>query len=278
MLDLFFADDSAQDNPSREGMGPLVATGFVHVPGENVRDLERTLQDICADVGFPDGEEGEFKWSPGRELWMHDNLIEDERERFFERVIEAASDRGGRFCVVVGDRDRGRATDATDHTTDVTTLLLERADWRLQHADRSGLVVVDRPSGGRADETDFLRKCLETITAGTNYRDFDNLAVNAVSTPSSLIRCLQLADVVTACATSRISGEDRWSPTVFDMIKPHFSTGWGQVAGTGLKIQPALRYMNLYYWLIQEDRLQMRQRVFRLPDERRPYAASPTVV
>lgn len=277
MLDVFFADDATQDDPSRPGLGTLVATGFVYVPGDQVRDLEQCLEDLCDDAGFPEGEAGEFKWSPGRDLWMRDNLVEEERTDFFVSILEAARDHGAAFTVAVDEAIGRTATGADNHEMDVTTLLLERGQWELEHEDRTGLMVVDRPSGDRADETDFLRECLETLTEGTDYLDLDRYACNVVSTPSKLIRCLQLADLVTSCTTARVGGEDRWSPPVFEEIQQGLVERGGRTAGVGLKIHPMLRLMNLYHWVLGIDRLTQRNmgRAFSLPEPGRPYAGDP---
>jgi len=84
-------------------MGPLVAIGGVHVPEESVKPLEDALEAICGEFGFPQGQE--FKWSPGRRLWMRRNLVDARREEFFRRVLQAAQGYGVQ-AVVVGGRCR----------------------------------------------------------------------------------------------------------------------------------------------------------------------------
>lgn len=90
MPDVVFIDDSEQTTPYREGMGSLKALGYVHVKSEKVADLEAELNELCSEVGFPEGAVGEFKWSPGSDLWMRDELIEEEREQFFLSVLRTA--------------------------------------------------------------------------------------------------------------------------------------------------------------------------------------------
>ena len=84
-MNFFFSDDARQERPSRHGMGPLVAIGGVRICSRRVRELERALDSLCADVRFPARQE--FKWSPGRELWMHANLVEERRRDFFIRAL-----------------------------------------------------------------------------------------------------------------------------------------------------------------------------------------------
>src|SRR6266481_6646039 len=90
---LFFLDDARQNSPSRAGMGRLIGVGGVCVSGENVGQLERTLDSLCRqNYGFPPGEE--FKWSPGRELWMRENLVGDRRFVFFRDVVQRLREAG----------------------------------------------------------------------------------------------------------------------------------------------------------------------------------------
>lgn len=130
MLDVTFADDSKQNSPTRPRMDPLVSTGGIHVPGGNLRDLERALETICSDTGFPDGDAGEFKWSPGRDLWMKDNLVEEDRKAFYRSCLAAAADLGVTVTVVVTEEDARPATGAATSALDATILLMERVEWR----------------------------------------------------------------------------------------------------------------------------------------------------
>jgi hypothetical protein len=84
-----FADDSKQAKPTRSEMGPLVAGGAILVSGDKVKDLEASIESLCAKIGFPkdDPLKSEFKWSPGSELWMGKNLVSIQREQFFLSVI-----------------------------------------------------------------------------------------------------------------------------------------------------------------------------------------------
>lgn len=274
MLDLFFADDSRQRSPTRDGMrGPLLSAGGVHVPAANVRSLEDALNEACERAGFPDGPVGEFKWSPGRDLWMWDNLVGDDRAEFFEEVLEIGRDHDIRAIVVVNDTVHDPA-EAPDHQSDVTSLLLERFNWRLRRKRTQGIVVVDRPSGGRGDEDKFLLGCLETLTGGTTYVSFDRIALNVLSTPSRLMRSLQLADLVTSCTTALVAGEDRYAPVTFPHVREILWSRGGLRGGTGLKIHPSY-YLNLYHWLAGDEVYRKRNTGMPLPMRSKPYADTP---
>src|SRR5690242_14903648 len=101
-MDLFFLEDSENASPSRKEMRPLVATGGLYVPSEGVRALEQKVEAVCKAYNFPPDEE--FKWSPGRELWMRKNLVADERNAFFREVLSAANERDAKVIVVIVER------------------------------------------------------------------------------------------------------------------------------------------------------------------------------
>ena len=112
-----FVDDSRQESPTRPGLGSLVAVGGLIVPGENVRVLEQKIEHICRKTGFPQGEAGEFKWSPDKKHWMREKLVGEERIQFFARVLTTAKSYDARVTqapssrTVVGPHLARRARD-----------------------------------------------------------------------------------------------------------------------------------------------------------------------
>lgn len=265
-MDLFAIDDSAQKKPSRDGVGPLVAVGGIHVPGSGVRELELSLDELCVDTGFPEAEE--FKWSPAKKSWQYKELHDEQRDEFFLAALGLARDAGAVAIVVVEDTNKQRATDqASSHEEDVTMLFLERAHNHMTAGDFA-IVVFDRPGGDRRAETDFLATTLATLRSGTTYAALDRLAL-AVSTDSKLSRLVQLADVVTACTTSFVAGESRYAPKIFEEgILPMLRQEAGRVGGCGLKIHPDHRYGNLYHWLLGDETLWKGRSGISLPSSR----------
>jgi hypothetical protein len=106
----FFGDDSRQSSPTRPKMGPLVAAGGVLVNHDQVRSLEADLNSLCKEAGFPGNEE--FKWSPGRELWMRGRLTGNDRRLFFSKVLSLAVEHHAIGIVVIEDTSCRRATRA----------------------------------------------------------------------------------------------------------------------------------------------------------------------
>lgn len=260
-------------NPTRPGVGPLLATGGVYVSDYAVNDLENSLNNLCLTFGFPVNEE--FKWSPGRECWMRDNLVGIRRTEFFHTAIGLARERNVKAIVVVEDTHQNTATDAQTAEMDVTNLLLERVHGELKGAGSHGVFISDRPGGDRDRETRFLTDCLETLSSGTDYVQFEKFAINAVSTPSKLVRLIQLADVITSCTTAFIAGEHKYSPPVFGEIRELFVRNLGRVGGCGLKIHPDFRYANLYHWLVGDTQLVRYPGAFDLPLKNYPYYEGP---
>ena len=252
-------------------MGPLVAIGGVMVSHTDLASLQDEIDHLCRDAGFPAGEP--FKWSPGPDLWMRDNLIGAARADFYEQVLTAARDRNVEALVVIEETNHAPATGAATPELDVTTMFLERADTEFGQASTKGVVVVDRPGGDRKDEEKFLAECADTLQAGTDYSRTEH-TLFVVSAPSKLLRLLQLADVVTSCTTAHIGGETTWAPSTFHHIEPLLCRSWmGSVGGAGVKLHPDFRLANLYHWLLGDQHF----RGVTLPLTTRKYATSPDV-
>jgi|SwirhisoilCB2_FD_contig_81_441215_length_1766_multi_2_in_0_out_0_2 hypothetical protein len=268
---LFFVDDSRQNTPSREGMQPLVAAGAIAVPEPSIRVLELQLEKLCSEAGFPDGEE--FKWSPGRELWMSTNLIDNQRADFFQRVLEAAANAGVITTVVISEATAERVTaQQCSAEIDVTGMLLERIQFQTPF-DQQASIVADRPSGDRREEDRFVAACLTTVKKGTRLlRNFDLIAL-FLTTNSKLVRLLQLADLITSCTLAYVSGENRFAPQTFRHIRPLLRSDGGRVGGVGLKIHPEAQYANLYHWLAGDDSYILHNARYPLPLPGQPFAA-----
>lgn len=231
-------------------MGSLVAIGGVHVPEHAVARLEREIDDICRRTGFPAGEE--FKWSPAKAQWMRDHLAESRRRSFFRSVLDVCRRYGARAIVVIEDTKCKQATDAPTPELDVARMFIERVDGLLEDAGQYGVIIADRPSGGSREDTSFLASCLETLQQGTAYRKPKCVAINVLSTPSHLVRLLQVADIVTACTTAYVAGRLRYTKPLFEeAILPLLHRGTlGRLGGYGVKLHPDYLYLNLYHWLL----------------------------
>ena len=272
---LFFADDSKQDKPSRKGMGRLVAIGGVSVLDSAVRPLEQKINSLCTEFGFP--ERSEFKWSPSQGNWMHSNLIEEDRHNFYLRVLALAEDYEVIAIVVIEDASCKTATGIQDPSLDATTLLLERINHHFSRNATEGIIIADKPGGGHKAEEIYLEQLLETRLTGTDYVKFNKIAHNVLTTHSHFSRLLQLADLITSCSVARVAGESIYSPPIFKKIKPLLYSQAGRIGGSGLKIHPDYRYVNLYHWLLGDTFfLKKDGESISLPNNLSPYHSNPT--
>lgn len=191
---------------------------------------------------------------PAPEPFMRTQLVEDRREGFYEGLIELAISHQVRACVVIEDTKFKTAREQSrDHEHDVTALFLERvsADLRAQAAD--GTMVVAKPRGGHKEEQKFLGQCLQLLESGTEYEPLANLPLGVFIAQSNGLRLLQLADVVASCVVARVAGEVRYSPRIFEQLKPLFRRDGDRVGGFGVKLHPDFIYANLYHWLLGDS-------------------------
>ncbi len=275
-VDLVVIDDSKQKKPSRPGMGPLVAVGGMHVPSDNVRNLELLLADLCREYGFPSHTD-EFKWSPGRGSWMRKNLHGDDRREFFEDCLDAAKEECAQACVVIQDTSRRSTSGGTDdHELEVVKVFLERTDHHLASVGAQAFLLADHPTGGQAAEARFVSQCLETMREGTRFMDLERTAL-VLTGDSKNTRLLQLADLIVGCTLAYVSGEDEHSPPLFEgQIKEMLREEGGRIGGVGLKLHPDFSYANLYHWLLGDQTLWKGIVGQGLPLKGWPYVNSPT--
>jgi hypothetical protein len=138
-------------------------------------------------------------------------------------------------------------------------------------------VIADRPSGSRVNETRFLKGCLETLQSGTDYVKPQRIALNVPSTSSDMVRLLQVADVITSCTVARIAGENRFSPSIFSVVKKMLRCANGRIGGVGVKIHPDLKYLNLYHWVLDDTMFLKDGCSEPLPNQHHLYAQDPMV-
>lgn len=272
-MKLIFADDAAQRRPTRPGMRPLVAVGGLIIPGESLSRVQDRLEQLCADVGFPKGEE--FKWSPSRNQWMYGNLVREDRRAFYRRVLAELSDAHAEAIVVLEDVESSTATGCASAQEDVVVMFLERIANRLRDTRNQGIVVTDRPGGGRSEEDQFLDDCAGAVERGTRFVALRDAILGVYSAPSTLSRLLQAADLITGCTAALFSGEAKFAPDVFPDIRPLFPRKLGRIGGASLKVHPDYRYCNLYHWLAADELFVRYPMGVPMPLAGRPYFHGP---
>jgi hypothetical protein len=252
-VEIFFADDSAQRRCNRGDVGPLVSVGGVLLDESAIHPLANALDGIATKFGLPRGEE--LKWSPNRGSWIRENLHE-RRTDCYREVLEVAAAHRAKAIVICNDTSRTQ--DDPDQAFErCLDYLFERLSMNLEDRGAYALVVADRPGGGKRQEDGFLEYFLKRVQEGTEYVLPNRILLNVLTTPSEMVRHLQLADIVTGITTAMVAGLDTYAGPLFPNVKRLFITNRpGGVAGTGLKIVPdsprANSLVNLYHWVLQE--------------------------
>lgn len=257
-------------------MNEIVAAGTVMVPSESANSLESLIESEAKLAGFPSGEE--FKWSPPRDSWMRRNLVGQDRENFFCKVIEHAQNASCMAILAIVDISARSSTGQLEPGLDAIVLLLERIHESSRQSQGRTVLVFDRPSGGSPKhEGEFVKKCKQVLASGTKYSTLEAVDNSPFVEDSSHHRLLQLADLVTSCTAARVAGEEIYSVPIFQSIRPLLRERDGICGGRGLKIHPDFNYQNLYHWILGDTHLGSRGSGTALPNPGRPYPCSPTV-
>jgi len=249
-VEVLFLDDSVQDG-RRGGLGQLVAVGGVFVLEEKLQPLERKVSEICSAYGVPKG--CEVKWSPPPANWIHDHLLDARRAACYTDILRAAAENQVRAVVAIHDRGR-MPIEIKAAISQNLTYVFERATIYLENAERLGLIVADKPGGGKKQEEEVLEDVLDTILSGTDFVPPTQIPINVLTTHSRLVRSLQVADLVVGITTSMVAGAVKYAAPLFPLIMPMFLRHHykGTIGGTGLKLHPS-SLCNLYHWVLGED-------------------------
>lgn len=250
-MEIFFADDSRQKG-QRAGMGSIMAIGGIFVTEDALRPLSAEIDAIAQAAGIPAGTE--IKWSPHKTSWIYQKLHGDDRSRCYSRILEAAARFGARAIVICWDLGRTglQGDNAFSRCLDY---LFERITTDLTLRRGQTIIIADRPGGGRDQEETFLADFLERTQKGTTYAVPDRILLNVLTTPSHLVRQLQLADLVTGITTAMVCGNYTYAKPLFPLVQQLFVRNTsGYVIGSGLKLFPD-EIANVYYWVMGERAL-----------------------
>ncbi len=158
--------------------------------------FHQAIDDVCGRFGFPLDEE--FKWSPGKELWMRDNLRGDRRTAFYCEVFTVAFAHKVKGIFVMTDSRAVSATGAARAEHDAVAMLLERIQQDTGYASRAQ-IMADAPGGGNAQADEFITRNLGIIRNGTNALSKLDRLTFVQTGRSHHSRGLQVADVFTSC-------------------------------------------------------------------------------
>jgi hypothetical protein len=273
-VDFFFADDARQAQPTRPGMGAIVAFGGVRVAGDRLAALNRSLDSVCREkYHFPSGEE--FKWSPSRSSWMAKNIKGSKAGELYGDVI-AQLILHDVVVTVMTSEERGQKEFREEQARRRTVkYYLERVEQQCARRNTQAFVVVDQPGGGAQQQTEFLSRCADIVESGTFWVQFGHMAHSLLAADSRSSRVLQAADLVTSVVASVVAGRTKYAKSIFDLILPLLDRNGEQIHGYGLKIDPDHEYCNLYYWLLGVEIVWRGNSGTHLPHPKLPYATDP---
>ncbi|WP_419656552.1 hypothetical protein Dvar_56460 [Desulfosarcina variabilis str. Montpellier] len=248
-MEIFFADDTVQKS-IREGMGKVIGFGGLFITPQNIRPLTAEINQIATRYNIPDGEE--IKWSPDRKSYIYRYLHGSDRTNCYSEILNATKKYDIKSLVIAWDT--GRTSLQGDAAFEkCVDFLFERISVQWKKKNNIGIIVADRPSGGRKEEEKFLINFLDRYQRGTEYSLPDNFALNILTTHSHLVRPLQLADLITGITVSMVCGGYKYAKPLFPIIKDTLIRNHlGFIGGTGLKLFPD-DLVNLYYWVLNED-------------------------
>lgn len=248
-MEFFFADDSTQKSV-REGMGKIIGFGGVFVNEDALSGLENEINGICESYEIPVGDE--VKWSPKKGTWIYENLHGNARTECYSKILKATKDTGCRALVVAWDT--GRTTLQGDRAFNkVLDYAFERIAMHLSKRESLGVIVADRPGGGSKEDEQFLSAFLTRLNDGTDYVVPEQVPINILTTPSHLLRHLQVADLITSITCAMVAGQDKYAAPLFPIIKEMLiENHHGYKGGTGLKVFPD-ELINLYHWILEES-------------------------
>jgi hypothetical protein len=266
-MEVFFADDSSQRG-RRPTMGRLVSFGGFLLNEQAIRPLGLAVDGIAKEFGIP--PDTEIKWSPARDNWIYSNLVDEARKQCYARLMRALGEFEAEALVVTWAEGHSslKGDTAFQHCL---SYAFERITILLSKQNRNGIVVADRPGGGRREEDQFLASFLNRVRLGTEFVMPERVLLNILTAPSHMIRQLQLADLIVGATTAMVGGLYDYAPLIFDEIRPLFvKNSFALAGGTGLKICPD-RLENLYFWILKENKYSLPNSEYflPLPDSRR---------
>lgn len=253
LMHIFFADDSEQRSPIRNGLEHLVGYGGALFPEHTLDPYAKFLETLRETLGLPAATE--FKWSPGKDSPLFRKNEVQRRAR--EEMLDAAIDMGIRSVVVITDIVRIPAWTKTDAEREMLKYLYERISGALKDVDDIGMIIADEPGGGGERERQWLADSLKLTSQGTEYVSADRIVLPVATTDSKHFQHLQLADLVVAASTSAVSGSP-YALSYAKKLRRLAHKNWaGFAGGTGIKLCPDhpnnfRSIINLHYWVFQE--------------------------
>lgn len=253
-MHIFFADDSEQTAPVRDGLGHLVGYGGVLVPPDGLASYSSFLEGLRNKLDLP--PDTEFKWSPDRTspLFRNNKALGIARQEMLDVAFELEI----KSIVVIADLKRLPQWSEDDAEREMLKYLYERVSGALRDVDDVGIVVADEVGGGAKQEKQWLIRSRDLTSNGTEYVQADRIPMPILTADSKHVPHLQLADLVVAASTSAVAGSQYglfYSDRLHKLAHKNSSSTAG---GTGIKLCPdhprnSKSIINLHHWVFNEE-------------------------
>lgn len=254
-------------------MDGLVAIGGISVAADRANDLNRRIAEEChSKFGLP--TDVPFKWSPHRKSWIKSNMSDVQRGELLKHVLTIAQEYDLFAIVALCELGTPPVDGAQSHEMSALIMTMERFHTAIGASD-TGMIIIDRPAGDKADEESYLATCADIAAVGSGYAKFTKLACPIVSMPFSLSRILQIADLIVSITTAHFAGRAS-AAEFFPLVLPFFKSNDGRRGGVSVKVHPDIKYRNLYHWLLEDELFVRGGRGMSMPLMKSPYAKSPT--
>lgn len=244
-----FVDDSKMD--TREGTEPQRAWfgyGALLVEDQHLPTLDAEFDALKTRHGFPRrrplssrvslDQYREAKYSPGRSLWMRNNLIEEARTNFFRGAAELIESLGGRILLSFYDE---KCDDCGEHEAKKRALenLYERFPAIVEDLETGVVIVVCDFEGSNTQTRSLVEQATGIARFGTWYRSEirEHLYPVLLLGESHLHAGLQIADIAASALGSMLVGEEVYAPPVWDAVRPLLYRRSGTAGGWGVKVR-----------------------------------------
>jgi len=244
-VNILFIDDTEQVSQQYIGIGGVIFHDSC------LSDLFKQFNEKKALHGIPSEEE--IKWSPDRNSWIKNNLIDKARISAYSDILALIKSFNGKIIVAVVQRNDLSWT-PLEAKWQCTEFVTERFQFYLQdHDDKQGLIIADFPGSGK-EEKKLLQDYYRLLKEGTRYVKPSNIVMNLLTTESHLNPALQIADLVVGITTGMCSPRRDYASAYWDMVSHNLHRSQvGEVMGCGLKVFPKENYDELVLSLFPED-------------------------
>lgn len=244
-MNILFMDDTVQVGKRYIGIGGVI---FRDDCIDNLFSLFKEKKELH---GIP--YEEEFKWSPNRDSWIANNLVDDRRILAYSDILDLIRLFHGKEIVAVWRRE-STPYDLTESKWKCIEFVTERFQFFLQvQDDRNGIIIADFPGSG-AEEKKLLSDYYQLLENGTKYVKPTNIIMNLLTTESHLSPGLQLADLVVGITTAMCTDSRKHAQDYWHVVKNNLHRSpYGEVMGCGLKVFPTEISEEIHETLFPED-------------------------